>query len=305
MSGESVVTPESGAAESAAAETADMLSRVLEQSDGPQSVSQILAGLPGSVRPRPAVAEELLRREVSAGRLWRYPDVRRKPQYWNRPQPEFARLCLLRKLQEGRQPVTEVLKSVTRRKALTGVSADRIRQLLEQMIESGAAHVWPPFPGHRQTKRSPRIISCFPPDPGVYLRDAFLKIAEVLGRSREEILRSAAAVAEYELRELAIERSLPGVQPGAAQDERLLEGMRSLNPRVDDGDMVLIRDLRRELDAHMPGADFDAAVLDAVYRRRLAIHRFDRPNLITAAERSLMIRDNDGHFYNTISLWRN
>ena len=138
------------------------------------------------------------------------------------------------------------------------------------------------------------------------------KVAKTLGASFEDVLKSAVSFASRELqdieldkRQLNISEPVVDVAASVSQDERLLEAMRTVNPRVDDGDAVLISTLRKELDAHMPGSDFDLAVLDAVTRRRFAIHRFDRPNLISDEERRELIRDNEGHFYNTISLWRN
>lgn len=305
------------AAERAAAqrESVELLHRALRQLDGPQSISIILKQLPKASCPETDVAEELLKQEVEAGRLWRYPDARKKPQFWIQSPTEFARACLIRELQSGPKPETDIIKSVAKLKTLAAVPATAIERMLSEMLQTGEAHVCPPRMGAKKSKTSARLVSFFKPDPSDYLRDAIRSVAETLGSPFEVILRSTISFAQRELQELQelevekrdlnVTRPATKIPAAATQDERLLEAMRAVNPRVDDGDALLISSLRKELDAHLPGKDFDLAVLDAVYRRRFAIHRYDRPNMISEDERSQMIRDNEGHYYNTISLWRN
>lgn len=293
-------------------EIGDLLHRALQQFDGPQSASKILSKLPKASRPKPAVAEDALQQEVVVGRLWRYPDVRKKPQFWIQSPIEFARICLARELQRGPKSEKIVLKSVTKQKTLAAVSAATIQNMLSEMLRTGEAYVCPPLVGAKQTKASPKIVSFFKPDPADYVKDALQKVAATLGNSFEDVLKSTVSFASRELQdieldkqELNVSRPAASVSGSVSQDERLLEAMRTLNPRVDDGDALLISALRKELDAHMPGKDFDLAVLEAVYRRRFAIHRYDRPNLISDEERGQMVCDEEGHYYNTISLWRN
>ncbi len=293
-------------------ESVELLHRALRQLDGPQPASTILKQLPRASCPEADVAEELLKQEVEAGRLWQYPDVKKKPQFWIQSPTEFARACLIRELQSGPKLETDIIKSVTKLKTLAAVPATAIERMLSEMLQAGEAHVCPPRMGAKRPKTPSRMVSFFKPDPSDYLRDALRSVAETLGSPFEDILRSTVLFAQHELQELELEkRDLDVTRPATSnpaavtQDERLLEAMRAVNPRVDDGDALLISALRKELDAHLPGKDFDLAVLDAVYRRRFAIHRYDRPNLISEDERSQMIRDDEGHYYNTISLWRN
>jgi hypothetical protein len=221
-------------------------------------------------------------------------------------------VCLIRELQTGPKPETDIIKSVSKLKTLAAVPATAIERMLSEMLQAGEAHVCPPRFGAKKSKTPSRMVSFFKPDPSDYLRDALQSVAETLGNAFEDILRAAASFARSELQEIEkdkhgrnLSHSTEEVPAAATQDERLLEAMRTVNPRVDQGDMVDIASLRREVDAHLPGTDFDAAVLDAVYRQRLAIHRYDRPQLITPEERALLLRDEEGNFYNTISLWRN
>lgn len=302
------------AAEKAAAqrESVELLHRALRQLDGPQPTSTILKQLSKASCPEADLAEELLKQEVEAGRLWQYPDVKKKPQFWTQSPVEFARACLIRELQSGPKPETDIIKSVAKLKTLATVPATAIERMLSEMLQAGEAHVCPPRKGAKKPKTPSRMMSFFKPDPSDYLRDALKSVAETLGTPLEDILRSTVSFAQRELQELQLEkhdlnvtRAATKIPATATQDERLLEAMRAVNPRVDDGDMVLLADLRKKLDAHLPGSDFDHAVLDAVQRRRFAIHRFDRPNLISAEERAQMIHDGEGNYHNTISLWRN
>lgn len=301
------------AAEKAAAEreSIELLHRALRQFDGPQPTAKILMQIPKAIRPKADVAEELLKQEVEAGRLWQYPDAGKKPLFWRQSPMEFARACLIRELQSGPKLETDILKSVSKLKTLASVPATAIQQTLSEMLQAGEAHVCPPRMGAKKPKTPSKMLSFFKPDPSAYLGDALKSVAETLGTPFEDILRSTVSFAQRELKELELEkRDLDVTRPATSisaptQDERLLEAMRAVNPRVDDGDMVLLADLRKKLDAHLPGSDFDHAVLDAVQRRRFAIHRFDRPNLISAEERARMIHDGEGNYHNTISLWRN
>lgn len=296
----------------ASCEIADLLHRALQQFDGPQSASKILGKLPKAIRPKPAVADELLQQEVAAGKLWQYPDVRKKPQFGIQSPVDFARVCLVRELRRGPKSEKAVLKSVTKQKTLATVSAAAVQQMLSEMLQTGEAYICPPLVGVKQTKASPKIVSFFKPDPADYVKDALQKVAATLGASFEDVLKSTVSFASRELQDIELDKQIPNVSRTAAdvsasssQDERLLEAMRTVNPRVDEGDMVDIASLRKELDAHMPGADFDSAVLDAVYRQRFAIHRYDRPELKSPEERDQLLRDDNGFYHNTISLWRN
>lgn len=296
-------------------ETAELLLRVLSQSDSPISVAQVLKLIPKSVKIKPDVCEQILLHEAAQKRIFEYPKVRNKPQFAVRSPEEFARVLILRKLGGCALTQTEALKAVSG-KAFEGLTKRDREQIFSNLIAEEFVFECPQFIGERKSTR-PKYSSR-QPDPAEYLKDAIRKVAATLGLTPDEAFKSALICAERELRELEDDRVGDHQPVGdhqslvaepatdtAAQDERLLEAMRMINPKVDSGDMVDITHLRKELDAHMPGSDFDQAVLDAVYRRRFAIHRFDRPDLISVEQRALLLRDEQGQYYNTISLWRN
>jgi hypothetical protein len=80
--------------------------------------------------------------------------------------------------------------------------------------------------------------------------------------------------------------------------------MRDLDPRVENGASVLVRDLRR----HMPPeyrthASFDAAVLGLAEEGTVVLHRHDHPLILTEAERDELIRDPEaGTLFTSLAL---
>jgi hypothetical protein len=309
----SALLPEADVSNEMTKEVTELLRRIVAHSTLPLSAAQIAKSLPKSSRLRPEAVETLLEQEVSRGSLFAFPKIRNKAQYWIKPPLELARQFLLRKLQSATLTRTEALKAIAG-KAFEDISRTSRDQIFADLHKEGIIHECPPFVGDRKSTR-PKY-SGHRPDPGDYIRDAIRKVAVTLSLPPEDVFKAAVDCASRELREIELDRSEMTVQAVAepaqdlrqqasVQDERLLEAMRTINPRCDCGDMVDIVRLRKELDAHMPGVDFDQAVLDAVYRRRVAVHRYDRPELIPAAQRAQLLRDEQGQYYNTISLWRN
>lgn len=74
-----------------------------------------------------------------------------------------------------------------------------------------------------------------------------------------------------------------------------------INPRIETGDMVLISELR-EVASWMTPEEFDRTLLEGAAKRVVALHKFDRPLMISDEERAKMLTDEDGT-YNTISLY--
>jgi hypothetical protein len=286
--------------------------------------------MPKSLRVRPEVAESLLGEEVTAGRLYEYPKIRNKAQFWVRSPLEFARSLILSKLQGAPVTRTDALK-VIKGKAFDGLSKQVREQLFDELFREGALYQHPPFIGAGRAPK-PKFGSRRPA-PSDYLRDAIRKVAVVLGLSERDALEAAVLCAHQELRLLEPElqqdsqaglpgaaepelspmhEQLPVLEPSestteAAPDpqELLMSAMRQVNPRVESGDMVDIIALRSSLASALPGAAFDTALLKAAAQRTLAVHRYDRPGLLQPAERDQLLQDEQGQFYNTVSLWRN
>jgi hypothetical protein len=337
MSGSSSVSPASDNTE-----LVELMRRVLQLSDGPRSVAQIVRDMPKSLRVRPEVAESLLVEEVTAGRLYEYPKIRNKAQFWFRSPLEFARSLILSKLQGAPVTRTDALK-VIKGKAFEGLPKQVREQLFDDLLREGALYQHPPFIG---TGRAPKPkFGSRSPAPSDYLRDAIRKVAEVLGLSERDALEAAVLCAHQELRllepevqtdlelqpELELQQNSQSGLPSASEpdlspmletrpvpgppetttetvpdsQELLMSAMRQVNPRVESGDMVDIIALRSSLASDLPGAAFDAALLKAAAQRTLAVHRYDRPGLLQPAERDQLLQDEQGQFYNTVSLWRN
>lgn len=331
MSGSSPVSPASDNTE-----LVELMRRVLQLTDGPRSVAQIVRDMPKSLRVRPEVAESLLVQEVTAGRLYEYPKIRNKAQFWFRSPLEFARSLILSKLQGAPVTRTDALK-IIKGKAFEGLSKQVREQLFDELLQAGALYQHPPFIG---TGRAPKPkFGSRRPAPSDYLCDAIRKVALVLGLSERDALEAAVLCAHQELRllepelqpELELQQNSQSGLPNAAEadlsptletppvpeppetagrtvpdpQELLMSAMRQVNPRVESGDMVDIIALRTSLASALPGGAFDAALLKAAEQRTLAVHRYDRPGLLQPAERDQLLQDEQGQFYNTVSLWRN
>jgi hypothetical protein len=85
-------------------------------------------------------------------------------------------------------------------------------------------------------------------------------------------------------------------------DELILKGMCDLDSAVNQGAMVLLRDLRR----HMPPEyrtheAFDAAVIRLAGQERIVLHRHDQVAFLTDAERDELVRDNNGTYFTAIA----
>jgi hypothetical protein len=232
---------------------------------------------------------------------------------------------------------------VIKGKAFEGLPKQVREQLFDDLLREGALYQHPPVIGTGRAPK-PKFGSRSPA-PSDYLRDAIRKVAEVLGLSERDALEAAVLCAHQELRllepevqtdlelqpELELQQNSQSGLPSASEpdlspmletrpvpgppetttetvpdsQELLMSAMRQVNPRVESGDMVDIIALRSSLASDLPGAAFDAALLKAAAQRTLAVHRYDRPGLLQPAERDQLLQDEQGQFYNTVSLWRN
>jgi hypothetical protein len=80
----------------------------------------------------------------------------------------------------------------------------------------------------------------------------------------------------------------------------ILKGMRDLDPAVETGATVLIRDLRRHMPAeyreHML---FDAAVMRLAEEGRIVLHRHDQPGFMSESQLDELVRDSETGTYFT------
>jgi hypothetical protein len=84
----------------------------------------------------------------------------------------------------------------------------------------------------------------------------------------------------------------------AEVEQLILKGMRDLEPRIDQGTPVLLRDLRKKMPvAYQTRAVFDAAVFRLVDRGEVVIHQHDHPGLLSEDEKNGLVRDETGTYF--------
>jgi hypothetical protein len=221
-------------------------------------------------------------------------------------------------------------------KALTKVSSPAaIKRFLAAMQEEGLLHVWPgksrtkslalqPFDAvslitfKKPTLADLRAVLAKVEPLGVSL-DRFLQaLRHMLGtdgggdESRSAGVAARPAGQEQQVMELAGSLTMEPPPPPAADSggslaelkALILKGMRDLDPGVENGATVLIRDLRR----HMPPeyrthASFDPAVMGLAEEEKVVLHRHDHPFILTDAERDELVRDPEaGTYFTSLAL---
>lgn len=279
-------------------EIAELFRKVMHQAEKPLGVRQILNELPKAVRPSEAIAESVIASEVSANRVHKFALPDGKVQFWVQPASYYARQQLLRHLERGPRSQSKLLGDVGGLVLLKSFPKAELKRVFESLQREGLAHKLPPYVGARTA-----LFSASQADPADYLSDALQKLSKKLGISVQQILKSHAPESPVELSDAPAE-VLPDAEEVTGPDERIIEAMKELDPRVMSGGMVSIADLRRQLDANLSGTEFDSALFTEAAAGRVAVHRFDRPGILSESELSVLLRDAQGNYYNTVSLGR-
>jgi hypothetical protein len=219
----------------------------------------------------------------------------------------------------GKGPMPEAKLATATNKALPKISSPAaIKGYLQAMSRAGLLHEWP---GKGKTKTL--ALRPFDPLAGVTFKKATLKDLadaltrlEPLGVSLDQLLQVLAQ--HLRPRQAASEAPAPtnqplteergseqrGEHPPSAEIEGLiLKGMRDLDPSVEGGATVSLRDLRRHMPAEYGRHEtFDVTVIRLAEQDRVVLHRHDQPSLLTDAERNELVRDGAGHYYTSIGL---
>lgn len=91
---------------------------------------------------------------------------------------------------------------------------------------------------------------------------------------------------------------------GDDRKRRILESLHSVNPRVDEGELVLIRELRRQTELNdIAKLEFDRLMLEMFRDRQIVLSRQWSGN-VPDADREELVTDGKGNFYNTAAVWR-
>jgi hypothetical protein len=84
--------------------------------------------------------------------------------------------------------------------------------------------------------------------------------------------------------------------------DQILKVMREIEPNVDDGAPVSIRELRRRMLSEFQSKGvFDRVILQMAEEEQLVIHRHDHPSSLTEEARNELVRDPQGHFYSSVA----
>lgn len=322
------------------AETLAMVREILVRSDEPLGLKAVAQQMPAAARPALESLTEIVREAVRAGQLFEFPELRGQPTFWDRAAAAFAALRLKRLLQSGPRTKSEVLGAVSSLRLLNGLAKSSLETVLNELLSTRAIQKLPPYVGARtpllslEPARSPdylrnafekvaaklglssaqlvndltsmtrdlaaELLAAAPPD----MTEPVAKtISEPAASSENDLPVTGEIAAENNVLDAPIPTAAecPAAEPVGDLDTRLIQGALEINPRVAHGDMVLVAELRGMFDFKIDKTAFDKALLRLAGQRRIALHRFDRPWLISETERDQLVRDDEGHFYNTLS----
>jgi hypothetical protein len=238
--------------------------------------SRLLKALPQPYRPPEKQWRKTLERLVSEGRLCRWPV--RKGLYATTPYEEFAKERVRAALAHGPLGKAALEKS-------SGVNRTALDRLLPSMKAAGELHV---HHGRRYGSRPAEDLDY------------------VLGSELDKLARShvARGLAAEAVRAAIARWAGPGA-PATSGEAAVLDAMRQLNPRVEQGDLVYLPHLRTALKDRFPDkVPFDRVVLSLAEQRRVQLQSHPVPSQIKPAERESMIEDGSGSFYMVIGLRR-
>ena len=289
---------------------------VLEKAPDPLSTHQIGVRL----RSRYALSEgdimALLAGEVALGRAFLYGSAE-APRYWWGDDDAYAQTLMQRQL--AQKPLTAVglHKHVAAR--IPAYPLAGVMRLLEQLVREGRAHRLPGRPRERASR-----FSAVPPDPKDSLQTCVAGFLQGLDREvvRLEAIGIATTRSYAAARELLLGHPLfggpchgppNGTGPGPCSESRTLTGsmledhilevLRGQSRARRHGGLVAVRDLREAIGDRCPDkVAFDAALGGLARSDRVWLYRHDFPASLSPAERAGMVVDDQGNYYNGVSL---
>jgi len=298
------------------------LVKALGSAAEPKSVNWVKDQLPRSLLPKPSsqagpMVEALLESAVQASQVWKYgkPD---KALYWHSAPKVWVQRCLLEKLTGGVKTRSGVIGPVVKLATVEGlIPKSHVEAALKELIDEGRILVHPAYIGGRA-----KLLSVRPADPADYLTRVMEQLSQKLHVSPSDLTAIAA--------KLTLEDSPPeGARPAAPMPHsegmghvgtrevenssppsisseearhRILDAMLDVNPAAESGDIVSLRELRERLDNSLDKVSFDQAILELAAQEKIALHRDDFASTKTDAEREVLVRDEQGKFYNVVSL---
>ncbi len=290
----------------------------------PMSSKWIREQLPKSLIPAsPDDFEARLNEATQAGQVWRY-GKSDKALYWHSAPKAWVQHSLLKTLASGMKTKSESVGAVNKLVTVKGLIPNSlVESAFKELVAEGRVHVHPPYLGGRTKLHSLRSV-----DPADYLSRAVKQLSQKLSISQSDLTAIAARLTWEEPVEQASspavstaptsENVVPAVHRprsesfatpprGLSSTEAggfILQAMMDVNPSVEFGDLVSIRELRERLDNSLDKASFDQAILDLFSQQRVALHRDDYALTKSESEREVLVHDGHGKYFNVVSLWR-
>ena len=284
------------------------------KSPGPASVKQIREALPKHLKQ----CDDALAAAVQQGLVWKYGIVRKSYQFWTEAPADFAARLIETKLRQTPGGMTQAaLAKIVGGPLLHGVIEPR--EFIASLVSQGRLFVQPKI-GKSGVKYTldpydfvDRLVSELVVKMNRIVNENGLVAAAAMDRalallSRQET--SQTSVIRHSVAETSSITAIPSqssdepVRSDAEIGELILQAMREIEPRVDDGDLVLISELRQRLDfQQIEKSRFDRILLNLFVARRVVLSKTSA-GLASEAERQEFVADEEGNFYNTVALWR-
>lgn len=291
------------------------LLEAIQSADAPQTISWIVSKLSKPLLSKSShdameAVDSMLNEMIQAGEIWRFGKPE-KALYWHSPPKVWIQRCLLNRLAGRMKSKSEVLSSINGLATVKDIiPKSLVEGTFKELLAEGRILKHPSHIGGRTA-----FFSIHPTDPTDYLSRVIEQLVKKLNVSESELAAAAAKLifdappkphADISTTSEALHSEAEKATPSNLEaGEYILQAMRDVNPAVETGDVVLIRELRERLDISLEKPLFDQAILDLSARGIIALHRDDFVGTYTSAQRELLVSDGHGKFYSVASLRRN
>ena len=286
-----------------ATEPAEAVLQVFQTTPHPLTVPQAEKLYSGPKLKKNELRQIVESQLLMQGQLFKCSPSGKTPRYWIYDEEERVRETV-EELLAG-EPLSESKLVTVVNKTLPKISSTAaIKNYLQTMRREGLLH-------QRPGKGKTMLLSLQPYDPllAITLTKATLKSLsavltkiESLGGGIDDFLQVIRRQMRPSLPQTPNIRENELPRPESEIDELILKGMRDLNAAVDQGDTVLLRDLRRHMPPEYRSHEaFDAAVIRLAEQERIVLHRHDQVSFLTDAERDELVRDQNGTYFTAIA----
>lgn len=291
---------------------------------GPVSLNNIRKVLPKPIRQ----CDEALAETLRLGLVWKFGIVRGSEQYWTESPADYAWKLVEQKLKKNPKGISRKdLQKIATSSVLTGVL--NAHEWVEMLLSSQRLFVQVQV---RKTRTEvfttdqfdfvDRLIDQAVSSLKNLAERNHLAVAAIMQRARKRLavdddLRGDVASVSQSPAEV---RSKPPVMFGNLLDsvstnsrtatseaevrEQILQAMRDIEPRAEEGKPVLMQELRHRLDfQQIDKLRFDQILLE-LYRAKQVLLFKTSPEQLTSDERFNYVSDADGNFYNAVTFWR-